>query len=658
MAEPIPFAAAVPDMPPLAPESTGGGGQPTRITVAPNAPVPFNNAVPDAPAETSDQTPAEPAPTNNAGTNTMTDIENMMSAAMQGTTPDVSLHTPNYLGDAWNINDGGEVLSYKDKDGEEHPTDSSKMVALRDPETGKYQVFNRTDETNEEGLKGKVLALGRYLNFFNATGATPGGNLGVPIKGSGQFAAAAQRQGVNVAKGITTPYTGVQSRAILASKVPWVGSALSENASKFAPQLEGKAEGIAEKLSPGGVVQTPAEAGTAVQKGVSNWTNVESKTPVDAAYDAVDKLVDQTKKQRLDNTWDVVSKIQKKYKDANILGKSPALKEIIPTLKKPGGLDYQTLKFVRTRIGKLIQNPGELKGGITDQELGQIYGGLTDDLGKLVNKAGQPGAVNAWKRAGQLAKATNARRELLNDTFGNTSKSDEGLFKQVIRYAGNGASANMKALAAAKKAIPAADWKELGASVISKLGRTDTAQGSQLFDPAKFAKDYNSLSEEGKSILFGAKGSDYRQSLDDIAYLSSKGKDVAKMSGAAKGHGNVGIGTLAALEGLREVKEMLPGSGIIHTIIAGMGALGGKHYANMLAKPASARAISKWLTAYKNVKGIGGGSNALAALHNTSQVLGSEMEAENKTGNPNAYVKYLEAIAQVPVSGIDAAIGK
>lgn len=620
-------------------------GDKLNITVTPRQPQTFDQMWPAGDQPTNDDTP--PAGVGNKfnyGASQLINHENMMLSGQQGTKNDIESHKKNYLADASLIGDDGGVY-YKDDKGKDQPTDPKKHVVLVDPADGHYKVYNRSDETDENTpIIAPLKALGSWFTSAFMTGAP--GQLAGATKG-GEIAAAGARQGINVPRAIASPSTATNSQGVTLSKTPWVGSKLRESADKLGGQLENRTGQAAESLSPTGEVLGPAEAGANTRAGFKLWQDAEfgENGNVAKKYDAVDQHINPGTKQTLNNTWDVVYKLQQKYGAANLEGKSPAIKEILPTLNKKGGLNYDTLKFVRTRLGKMIQNPGDLAGGVTEAELKQIYGGLTEDLEKLVNKAGGPKGVDAWQEANSYSKSVNDKRRLLDDTFGNTTGKDEGLFGQVIKYASSKDSANIKALANAKEVLPDAHWKELGASVIDRLGRKP-AGGD--FDPATFAKNFGGLSEEGKSALFGAPGTSHRQALEDIAKISSEGPNISRMGSASKGHG-LGIpGAVAGIEAIHELPTLLhEGIGVGHGVKAAAiltGLMGSKLYANYLSRPVSAWGMSRWMNAYKNVHEHPG-QNSLAAFNNASKGLATYLEGDIKSGDPNAVTKYLQQAA-------------
>lgn len=90
------------------------------------------------------------------------EMNNLVSAASQGTSPHVSNYGGRIVSTETFEDDGGNLL-YRDPQTKKIvPTDNSKHIALRDPADGVIKVFSRTEATNENPVVGvsRVLAPG------------------------------------------------------------------------------------------------------------------------------------------------------------------------------------------------------------------------------------------------------------------------------------------------------------------------------------------------------------------------------------------------------------------------------------------------------------------------------------------------------------------
>lgn len=586
----------------------------------------------------------------------LAEFENQGLGSAQFTVPDVKSHQKNLMGTAM-INDSGEI-GWADENGNFNPTDSAKHVVLKDPDDDTYKVFKRTEETNEGPIRGRLLGLGRLLAQGFATSAP--GQLAAAGEG-GTAAAAAARQGIDLPRGVASPIDATQSRAILMAKTPWVGQNLREAAGNVAPQIESRLDQIAGGASSTGDIMTPAESGALMREGIQSYVGPGGKlsSDVDTAFGKVDQLISPDAVTNMPKTRAVVNDLLSKYAQSGLAQVTPE-GEIIPRSKAvqilrgplkaafqsdQGGFDYNSTKFLRTYLGKMIENPGEYAEGLNEQEFKQFYGALSDDLRDLIQKSGGQKAVDAWEQAQQVAKDAGERRRALDTIIGSAARSDEGLIGKVQSLAGKTNAADIQTLSRVKQALKPSDWQDVSASIINKLG-----QGKQGFDPMEFARNFGSegakggLSEEGKNLLFGPKGTQFRNDLEDIAAISRKYPNAAKIAQAG-GHGP-GFGTwIALMEGAEELRGLFHGESpevlVGKAALAIPAALGSRIYANFLSRPAGARAIARWMNAVDDVQKTPGAN--VAKLNNAAQAVIGQLRSNVDT-NREPVIQSMESV--------------
>lgn len=87
---------------------------------------------------------------------------NYLSAATQGTSPNVSDYGSKLISKETFQSDSGEILYRDPATGKVVPTDSKTQVAIRDPADNTVKIFERSEDTNESGVTGaaRVLAPG------------------------------------------------------------------------------------------------------------------------------------------------------------------------------------------------------------------------------------------------------------------------------------------------------------------------------------------------------------------------------------------------------------------------------------------------------------------------------------------------------------------
>jgi hypothetical protein len=84
---------------------------------------------------------------------------NLLSAASQGTTPNIGAQSGNLLSTEVFEGDDGSILYRDPQTGQVVPTDKAKHVVIRDPADNTPKVYARSDSTNEMGITGAARTL-------------------------------------------------------------------------------------------------------------------------------------------------------------------------------------------------------------------------------------------------------------------------------------------------------------------------------------------------------------------------------------------------------------------------------------------------------------------------------------------------------------------
>jgi hypothetical protein len=383
-----------------------------------------------------------------------------------------------------------------------------------------------------------------------------------------EVAQAAERLGVDVPRAVASDSRIMQPAGRMIQNVPLAGEPMRRAAEGTIAGLGSKADEVAQGLGSG----TVQGAGDTARTAITNWITGESKTKVSKAYDAVDKLVDPAIRTPLNATQGMVATIAAERSNAALSGGGKAAEFVLDAVQRPGGLNYEGLKTLRTNVGEMLKG-GILPEGVSQGELKRIYGALSDDLGTAVRNAGGPKAEAAWERANKYNSLVADRREQLAKIVGKDGDVPaEKVFDALAARAGSTARADIEALAKARKSMAPDEWNEVASGVVGRLGRD--AEGN--FSPDRFVTAWGKMSAAGKSILFKSGGrSDLAQHLDDIATVSSRFKELQKYANPS-GTGQQ-VGFTAAGAGL--IAEPVT---TIATVI------GANALARVLAAPASA----------------------------------------------------------------------
>lgn len=398
---------------------------------------------------------------------------------------------------------------------------------------------------------------------------TPAGKLSWAAKpvARGVVGPAANRLGVDLPRAATGGRIQ-QNVSRRLSDVPVVGTPIEKASSSAIGQIGQAAKKVEQGYGAGSV---PA-AGEAARAGIGNYIKNVSREGVSKAYDKVDGLVDQGVTSRLSATERTAAEIARR-RQAAAQGGSSALSVVDEALARPEGLTYAGIKQLRTSVGEMLDG-GTLPAGISNSELKQIYGSLTQDLKAAVYTAGGPKALQQFERANRYNALVSANREKLVTILG--AKSDEAIVDRVLGAAGSTARADSKLLARARKALDKDTWNEIASASVAKLGRD--AEGN--FTPDRFLTAWGKISPQGKATLFGGQP-DLLKSLNDIATVSSRFKQLNRYANPS------GTGGMVSMTGMLGWVATEPLSAITTLV-------GGRVAAHILSKPSTARSVAKW----------------------------------------------------------------
>jgi hypothetical protein len=539
------------------------------------------DATRDRPLEPFKRAEDKPTKPDNFG-QILTGFENQQLAASQRTAPSPSNYKRPISSDVYE-NDAGEALYNDPVTNQLVKTDRNKHVLLRDPEDNRLKVYARSPETDE----GVLSAAGRMLGTGLASGAPTSRTFQAAsvARPAEEVISASKRLGVDVPRIVSSDSAPVQEIGSVAANVPLAGTPLVKAASKTIGQLGEKATEVAGGF---GSKASVAEAGDVAKQSIKDWVTTGSSATADKLYSKVDSLVDQTIKTPLTKTAAIVDKINSEREAAG-LGKSKAGELVASATGRPEGLTYDGVKTLRTSIGEQLKS-GVLPEGISQGELKRVYGSLTEDLGSAVNRSGSKAAVDAFDRANTYYKLASQRREsLVKIIGGDANASAETVFNKIQSMAGSTSRADIGKLAQARKVMGSDDWNEVASTVVTKLGRD--VDGN--FSPRRFLTDYNKISPAGKNLLFKGGGkSDLAKSLDDIATISSRFKELEKFSNPSGTSRSV-TGFVMAGGAWHGLAKLAAGSfGEPLTMLSGV--LGGNVVSRILASPAGASSAAKW----------------------------------------------------------------
>ena len=314
---------------------------------------------------------------------------------------------------------------------------------------------------------------------------------------------------------------------------PISGGLITKSKEKIVDRAQEVATDIANKT---GTIKTMEEAGGDLRAGAdlfqSKFRNVQEKL-----YQKVDNLIPPetpvvtTKTNELFLELSAAGSGSKAIQ--NFMGYSD-FNSILKDLQK--GVDYRTLKELRTRFGESIKNPaGEITKTIGQQNVNKIYKALTQDM-KAAAAAKGDNALKAWQKANDYTKK---KMDIVDNTLKDIFKAqdNQAAYNAVRRtLIEGGAKQSTAKLAQIKKALPTEEFNNFTATMINELGKPTSANkatGSD-FSIQTFSTNLEKMQPAAKKVLFGDKAADIEE-LNNIL----KRANLAGLEKNFSGTGNV-----------------------------------------------------------------------------------------------------------------------
>lgn len=237
---------------------------------------------------------------------------------------------------------------------------------------------------------------------------------------------------------------------------------------------------------------------------------------------------------------------------SDVVGPDGAVKEV----------SYESLKALRTRIGKMMKDPRAYPDFDAAQLKG-LYGALSKDMDAIAERAG-PDAMKAHQTASRYFRFN------MNENIAPLEKVlEKGSDEEAAKYVLSGMKDGDTRLKTMRRNMKPEEWGVVAGSVLNKLGRAkDGAQDAsgEVFSPATFLTNWNGLSPEAKTTLFyGKRYAGLREPLDRLVRItaamkdSQAGRNTSNTAGATAVLGAVGLLGGAAVGG--DAESALKGAG-------------------------------------------------------------------------------------------------
>jgi hypothetical protein len=421
---------------------------------------------------------------------------------------------------------------------------------------------------------------------------------GTPSATNKAFTDAADRQGISY-MAADLPNAPKSKFATALSSLTIGGIPLAEQGEKNVASAAAASGRVANDI---GNVTDATGAGQAAQRGAKSFMESTEKRMGDL-YDAIP--IADTAPASVTNTRaalsDLTNSFQSNPKLAALL-KNPQLSDYLDALTPQtkqvatglldeagnpitrdevhgGGLSWADLKDFRSRVGKIIGQPGLSSDGQQITELRSLYGALSRDM-EATATAESPQTANAFARANTYARARSNRIEnVVSMILGNNQdKAPQTAFEALQRLANDKGGDPIK-LARALRSMPEEEANSVRATIFDDLGQASAGHQNDkgdVFSPATFVTNWNKISDRAKNVLFTG---EHRKAIDDLALVFSGMKSSTKFANNSKtGLYVAGAHTLA-------VSLANP---VLGALDAGLQYGGGK----LLASPAFARKVA------------------------------------------------------------------
>lgn len=424
---------------------------------------------------------------------------------------------------------------------------------------------------------------------------------------------AAQNIGVDLPRAIGSDSPLTRFMGQVSNKMPG-GGPMQERIGSAVRQTGEAVENAAQMA---GGAADPMAAGQGFRTGIETSFKPTIKARVGAAYDEVGKHVDPNFTRPLDATQGAIADIISRRLASGEEDSGKAIKTVLGGATRPGGLTFEGVKDLRTRIGEMLDT-GVFPEGMSQHELRRVYGSLSDDLKATVQASGGDKGMAAFERANAAHKFAEDWKDNIGKVLG-SDRSGEGVTAAILRMANNGSTGDLKALTMARAAVPKPVWQDVASTAVSSLGKDRKGE----FSPAIFMNDFAKLSDRGKVLLFGDVGSgNVLAHLNDISSVSKKFVEAGKLSNTS---GTAGHNAAYTMLG-GGAAGLLHGS-LLEPVTALGTVVGNNLLARALSAPASAASVARWVRTYDAVA-TSRTPRSVAALNIASRNLANTVNAQ------------------------------
>lgn len=398
------------------------------------------------------------------------------------------------------------------------------------------------------------LAAGMAPSAGAASGA---GLLRLTVRGGEQGRQNMERTIADFARVGATPSVGqasgnrvVQGAESLLSGAPTSAGVLGRFAER---QMDNIGEGLQARAD-GFVPNASAErAGRAVERGAKTFAGDVAKQRA-ALYSQADVHIPPTTVVPLARTRQVLAELTTVPAGAQATGAqmvNPHIRSLAERIDRDffasrtagsmgslapsaGGLGYQTVRDIRTMIGRDLSD-FSLSSDRPTRQLKRVYAALSDDLEETARRQG-PAATLAMRRANTYFRASAERLDQLERLI-DKNGGPERIYAAVMSGTKDGGTT----LRAVMQSLPQDGQRALTAAVIKRMGLATPGQQSaagEAFSAQTFLTNWNGVSREAKRALFDRHGPKFVADMDKIARVAENIRNGSRVYANPSGTAN------------------------------------------------------------------------------------------------------------------------
>lgn len=385
-----------------------------------------------------------------------------------------------------------------------------------------------------------------------------------------------------------------------------LGTPIIQQSRKAVEQLGENVKGVADDMGSGGVVS----AGEGARDSILSWIKKEMPAGNAENYTELDKLINKGVTVPLNRTRITAGELAAKDAESASQAGARVVADVRAAIQRQG-MTYEGIKSLRTLIRERLDSG--LEPGVSESYMRSIYKALGDDLRFAVERSGVKGkgkqaALDAFEAANTAAAKAFEKREALLKIIGSEGKdAPEAVLERLGAMASAKGGADITRLAQAKSVMGEGAWNEVGSALLNRMGETKDG-----FSIARWRTAYDKLSENGKSLLFGA---EHKATLDRVFRVGASAEQLAKWgnpSGTTRG-----AMTTAAVLGL-----------FLHPYAVLGAAAADYGMARLLARPATAKSVAGWMERYSEYA-LGPSKGREQLLQQATRILAEDIAAQS-----------------------------